>query len=250
MKDLLNHFDQEAASYPIHTGLDYIQTRKWALIKTYAPGRGVVADIGAATGRHALQLADQQLTVVAVDPSEQMLRELDQHGQERDFFEAVHSCAAALPDLPFRDNSFDLIYCFSTLLLLPPAAQADALAAMAHALRPRGILIVDVASARSLAIHYWHRHYRRRGLGGVFGQSGQNTLRMIEANGLEVIHQEPHGVLSQFLLFPGLDKIPGLVRRVRGGPTQPGWDAHASKHLPSLAERWYIVARHQSRAGS
>ncbi len=242
MKDLADHFDREAASYPTHIGTDYIQRRKWALVEAHARKRGIVADVGAATGRHALELARQPLTVVAVDPSERMLHELARQSRTRDVLGTVHACAAALPDLPFSKNSFDLIYCYSTLLLLAPSAQADAIKTMARALRPQGTLVVDIAGARSLAIRYWHRYYKRRGLGGVYGQTAREARLLIEACGLEISHQEPHGVLSQFLLCPGLDRVPGLLRRVRGSETRPGWDACISKSLPGLAERWYIVA--------
>ena len=36
MKDLADHFDREAASYPTHIGTDYIQRRKWALVEAHA----------------------------------------------------------------------------------------------------------------------------------------------------------------------------------------------------------------------
>lgn len=248
MSDLVEHFDREAAEYPTHLGADYIQTRKWALVAAHAPVGGIAADIGAATGRHAVELATPALDVVAIDPSAQMLGQLVQHARSRRTEATILPCAAALPDLPFANASFDLVYCFSTLLLLSPGAQADAVATMARSLRPGGTLIVDVAGARSLAVRYWRRHYRRRGLEGVFGHRIADARRMVADNGLEIISTEAHGVLSQLLLFPGLQKLPGLVRMVRGSETRPGWDAWASERLTGLAERWYIVATKPDRA--
>ena len=243
MNDLIGHFDREADSYPVSFGTDFIQARKWALIEAHAPVQGLAADIGAASGRHALELAVRRVTVVAVDPSAAMLERLRHQGQARGLENTPVPCVAALPELPFTDASFNLIYCFSTLLLLTPAQQERAITEMARALRPGGILIVDVAGARSLAIRYWRRHYRRLGFAGVFGQRAHDTQRMITDNGLRIVSSEAHGVLSQVLLFPGLEKVPGLVRLVRGTETRPGWDARVSKRLPGLAERWFMVSQ-------
>lgn len=243
MSQIAAHFDREAAEYPTHIGTDYIQARKWALVDAHAPGTGRVADIGAATGRHALALAARPLDIVAIDPSQQMLAQLCRLADTRDQDGTILPCAAALPALPMTGATFDLIYCFSTLLLLSPQDQEAALAEMAGLLRPGGSLIVDIAGSRSLAIRYWHRHYRRRGLSGVFGHSAPRTREMLEQNGLKIISIEAHGVLSQFLLAPGLQRFPGLIRRVRGSETRPGWDAVISCRLPALAERWYVVAR-------
>ncbi|MBN43118.1 MAG: hypothetical protein CL573_06490 [Alphaproteobacteria bacterium] len=243
MNDLVSHFDREANEYPIQIGSDYTQNRKWALVLEHAPRVGVAADIGAATGRHAIKLASSKRTVVAVDPSIGMLDELLRHAEACRAKETIHRCAAALPNLPFAKNSFDLAFCFSTLLLLTPGAQAEAVATMAGTLRPGGTLIVDLAGTRSLAIRYWRRYYRSQGLDGVYGHTAADACRLLERNGLEIISQEAHGTLSQFLLFPGLQAIPGLVRLIRGGKTGPGWDAAVSRRVPRFAERWYIVAR-------
>lgn len=243
MSQIAAHFDREAADYPTHIGLDYIQARKWALIDTHSPDTGLVADIGAANGRHTLEIAKRPLAVVAIDPSQEMLAGLSRRADTHDLTAIILPCAAALPALPFTGAAFDLIYCFSTLLLLSPKDQEAALAEMAGLLRPGGTLIVDIAGSRSLAIRYWRRHYRRRGLRGVFGHSAPRTRELLEQNGLNIISMEAHGVLSQFLLAPGLQWFPGLIRRTRGSETKSGWDAAISRRLPTFAERWYVVAR-------
>ena len=154
-----------------------------------------------------------------------------------------HAGAGALPRLPFGQGRFNLVYCFSTLLLLSRKDQETAVRDMASLLAPGGFLILDIAGSRSLAIRYWRHYYRKRSMNGVFGHSAKQTRLMIQDNGLEIVFMEPHGVLSQFLLLPSIAKIPGLVRRIRGRGATPGWDAKVSLHLPGLAERWYVVAR-------
>ncbi|NBP73907.1 MAG: class I SAM-dependent methyltransferase [Alphaproteobacteria bacterium] len=225
MNSLSSHFDAEAASYPTDLGTDHVQARKWSL------------------GRHAVSLAGREVTVVAVDPSVKMCAQLSNRRDADGLGARLPICAARLPDLPFADGIFDLVYCFSTLLLLPPDAQVSSLHRMARLLRPDAKLIVDVAGAKSLAIRYWRRHYRRHGLAGVFGMNRKQIHAAFESAGLEIVEMEPHGVLTQFLLFPGLDRISLLAGQIRGTPDLPGWDSRISRLVPGFAERWYIVAR-------
>lgn len=243
MTRLAAHFDREAADYPTDLGEDFVQNRKWALVESAAPARGVAADIGSASGRHAVKLANRDVDVVAIDPSREMLIQLRQRGEDADLTTHILPCAAALPTLPFAPKSFDLVYCFSTLLLLPAEEQERALQDMRDLLKPGASLIVDIAGARSIAIRYWRRYYRKRGFAGVFGQTAKNVRAMIARCDLELVAMEPYGVLSQFLLFPGATRLPGAVRRIHGRNTEPGWDACLSRGLSGLAERWYVVAR-------
>jgi len=243
MKQVAAHFDREASDYPTEIGEDHVQDRKWALISAFAPESGLAADIGSASGRHTLRLAARSLSVVAADPSQHMLATLVAGGTSAGSRGRILPCASALPRLPLQQGRFDLVYCFSTLLLLSQKDQKTAVQDMASLLAPGAVLILDIAGSRSLAIQYWRRYYRKRGMDGVFGHSAKQTRSMLQDNGLEIVSMEPHGVLSQFLLFPGLDKIPGLMRRVRGRGAEPGWDAMASRYLSGLAERWYVVAR-------
>ncbi|MDE0779354.1 MAG: class I SAM-dependent methyltransferase [Alphaproteobacteria bacterium] len=243
MKHITAHFDSEAYRYPTEIGEDHVQDRKWALIKTHAPKAGIVADIGSASGRHSLKLAARELSVVAIDPSQKMLATLVRGVENTDLNGRILPCASALPHLPFTQARFDLVYCFSTMLLLPQNEQEIAVREMSLMLAPGGILILDVAGTHSLAIRYWRRYYQKRGMDGVFGHTAQGTRSLLGDNGLEIVSMEAHGVLSQFLLFPGLEKIPGLTRLVRGRGAKPGWDAVISRLLPRLAERWYVVTR-------
>ena len=243
MNSLASHFDAEAATYPTDLGTDHVQARKWSLLAAHAARDGIALDIGAASGRHAVRLAGREMTVVAVDPSVEMCIQLLNRRNADGLGAHLPVCAARLPDLPFVDGTFNLVYCFSTLLLLPREAQVSSLHRMARLLRPDATLIIDVAGANSLAIRYWRRHYRRHGLAGVFGMNRKQLRAAFESAGLEIIEMEPHGFLSQFLLVPGLDRITPLARQIRGTPDLPGWDSRVSRLVSGLAERWFVVAR-------
>ncbi|MBT06619.1 MAG: hypothetical protein CMM32_06860 [Rhodospirillaceae bacterium] len=238
-----NYFDGEAESYPLEVGSTYTQARKWQLVKENLPKKGLVMDVGSASGRHALKITSNQITVLAIDPSYEMTRKLMQKTQGQMIRESVIPCAAALPHLPFTQRAFDTIYCFSTLLLLPKAKQRESLVNMAKLLKNEGTLIVDVANSWSLGIHYWNKYYRKKGFSGIFGYKKRELCRIFSELGLQIELMESHGLLTQLLLLPGLDRSHILGHALRGNSKKKGWDAAASSIIPFLAERWYIVAR-------
>lgn len=238
------HFDQEAAHYPEDIGEAYAQAMKWELVATHSTPGMLAVDIGAASGRHAIPLAKSGVTVLALDLSIDMLAKLRNRARSSALSGYLFAAVAALPDLPLRTRSFDLVYCFSTLLLLPHEQQRRALQCMASALRPGGTMIVDLAGRRSLALPYWHRFYRRLGFAGIHGWSLPEVRTLIAQTGLSLKIVQPHGVLSQFLLAPGAARLPGLEALIRGNHNHVGLDARISGLLPALAERWYVVAQH------
>lgn len=237
------HFNQEAAHYPEEIGEAYAQAMKWELVARHSTPGMLAVDVGAANGRHAIPLAKSGITVLALDLSIDMLAKLRQRAQSDELSGNLFAVAAALPDLPLRASSFDLIYCFSTLLLLPHEQQRHALQSMASALRPGGRMIVDLAGGRSLALPYWRRYYRRMDFAGIHGWTLPEARNLLTRIGLSIETIQPHGVLSQLLLLPGATRIPGLESLIRGNRDHIGLDARVSDLLPSLAERWYVVAR-------
>lgn len=237
------HFDREAAVYPEGVGTAFVQHLKWQLIRDRATAGSIAADIGAASGLHAIPLARLGATVVAVDLSPEMLARTKRRAETSGAAGHIHPVVAALPDLPLAANRFDLVYCYATLLLLPQPAQEESIRRMAAMLRPGGTLILDMAGRRSLAFRYWCRYYRRRGFSGLYGWTLGEVRNLIAESGLELQDIHPHGVLSQFLLLPGMQRLPGLERLLRGHDSRPGLDAWMSRLLPAWAERWYVVAR-------
>ena len=236
-------FDQQAKVYPADIGEDYVQNRKWKLVEKHRTTNGNAIDVGAATGRHTLNLGAESVDVVAVDPSWKMIVELTNSTKTLNREKSILPCVAGLPDLPFPSRSFDLVYCFSTLLLLSTKEQEQSLKELARLVRVNGVLVVDISNEHSLAIRYWRRHYRTRGLAGVFGSTVSKVGTILNRQQFEIVSTEAHGALTQFLLFPGLQHVPWLVRLVRGHRDSPGWDSVVSRFVPGLAERWFVVSR-------
>jgi len=238
-----NHFDDEAGHYPVTIGQDYTQRLKWDILSSFASKTSFVADIGAASGRHAIPMAGRCAFVLALDLSFEMLSKLSENVDINVPDQNLFPVVAQLPGLPIGTEKFDLVYCFSTLLLLPIEQQNAAIEQMAAALKPGGRLVLDIANRRSLGIHYWRRYYQKRGMAGIFGYELSGVHSLLTRFGLDVDAIYPQGALSQLLLAPLLGKVPGANAAIRGGDGKPGWDDAMSRRFPSLAERWYVVAR-------
>jgi SAM-dependent methyltransferase len=90
-----------------------------------------VVDLGAGTGKLTRQLADRNLTVVAVEPSEEM------RGQLRSALPGVTALAGAAEHIPLPDDSADAVLVAQAWHWVEPAV---AVPEVARVLRPGGRL--------------------------------------------------------------------------------------------------------------
>ncbi|MFO0915433.1 MAG: class I SAM-dependent methyltransferase [Pirellulales bacterium] len=114
-------------------------------LQSWTAGVREVVDLGCGTGRAAVELARQGLTVTAVDLSAQMLEEVRRKAIATGL--PVRCVRANLVQLDaLADGSFDLGVClFSTLgMIRTSAARQAAMTHFARVLRPGGTLVVHV----------------------------------------------------------------------------------------------------------
>jgi SAM-dependent methyltransferase len=112
------------------------------LVALVAPAfRSRVLDVGAGTGiaaRAALAATGAEGTVVAVDPSIEMLRRIDERGR-------IPATVGRTPDLPFAGGAFDALV--ANLVIADVADYESALADMVRLVRPGGRLGISVWGA-------------------------------------------------------------------------------------------------------
>jgi len=101
-------------------------------------GRGTVLEVGVGTGRIALPLSRVGIPMTGVDLSAPMLRRLAQNAGGTSPFPVVQADATALP---FRPASFGAVLACHVVHLIP--RWREALAAMARAVRPGGVVLID-----------------------------------------------------------------------------------------------------------
>lgn len=177
-----------------------------AAVRSVARPTDAVLEIGAGTGRFALQIAPRVRQLTAIDLSEAMLAVLRRKAAERGVANVTTSAGEFLA-FPF-ESRFDLIVSFSAIEYL--ADKQALFAKLAALLNPGGQLILT--TPHNTFFRWWGRmgNYFRQGL---FMQAyGKREMRrLLAANGLRPCAISDHGRLTPFssgiLLFVHAEKI-------------------------------------------
>jgi SAM-dependent methyltransferase len=134
-----SHFDSVATFYddtlPAHVVEHYLRKRT-AFVLEHCP-RGEGLDVGCGTGTLATRLSQAGYRMSGVDPSEGMLRVLRERAPE------VHAVRAPGTDLPFSDDSFDLVLSVAVMHhIAHPDEVSRTLAEMVRVAKPSGRILV------------------------------------------------------------------------------------------------------------
>ena len=134
-----SNFDRIAEEYddslPAHVVDHYLEKRARFVLE-HCP-RGSALDVGCGTGALAARLADAGYEMTGVDPSEGMLRVLEQRTSK------VRGVRGSGTSLEFPDDSFDLVYCVAVMHHIAAADDVRrTLAEMVRVTRPGGQVLV------------------------------------------------------------------------------------------------------------
>jgi len=134
-----SNFDRIAQAYddslPAHVVDHYLEKRARFVLENCP--RGSALDVGCGTGVLAARLADSGYEMVGVDPSEGMLRVLEEKTSR------VRAVRASGPALPFPDDSFDLVLSVAVMHHIAAADEVRrTLAEMVRVTRRGGRILV------------------------------------------------------------------------------------------------------------
>lgn len=146
-----SHFDRIAGVYdhslPSHVVEHYLDKRSTYLMRM-CPGAEVL-DVGCGTGALAERLAERGYRVIGLDPSEGMLDILRTRAPR------VQAMQGSGTEIPFSDESFDLVYSVATLHhIAEPQSVRRTLSEMVRVSRPAGRIVVWDHNPRN---PYWPR---------------------------------------------------------------------------------------------
>ena len=146
-----SHFDEIATVYdeslPAHVVEHYLRKRTRFIVEHCPPGQGL--DVGCGTGVLAARLAGAGFEMSGIDPSDGMLDILRANSPE------IQAVQASGTDLPFPDDSFDLVYCVAVMHHVADADDVrQTLAEMVRVARPSGRILVWDHNPRN---PYWGR---------------------------------------------------------------------------------------------
>jgi ubiquinone/menaquinone biosynthesis C-methylase UbiE len=134
-----SNFDRIADRYddslPAHVVDHYLEKRARFVI-AHCP-RGTALDVGCGTGALAARLADAGYEMTGVDPSDGMLRVLEQRRAK------VRGMKGSGTALEFPDDSFDLVYCVAVMHHIAAADDVRrTLAEMVRVAKPGGRVLI------------------------------------------------------------------------------------------------------------
>jgi ubiquinone/menaquinone biosynthesis C-methylase UbiE len=134
-----SNFDRIAGIYdeslPAHVVDHYLEKRA-RFVQDHCP-RGSALDVGCGTGALAMRLAEAGYEMVGVDPSEGMLRVLEERTS------MVRAVTGSGTSLPFPDDSFDLVLSVAVMHhIAVPDDVRRTLAEMVRVTRPGGRVLV------------------------------------------------------------------------------------------------------------
>ncbi len=204
-----SHFDEIATVYdeslPEHVVEHYLRKRL-AFITQLVP-LGKVLDVGCGTGALAARLVERGYEVAGIDPSEGMLAVL------RERAPAVRAVVGSGTELPFEDQSFDLVVTVATLHhVAEPDAVRRTLAEMVRVCRTAGRVVVWDHNPRN---PYWSNLMAR-----VPQDTGEERLipahevfAGLAAAGAEVLSAQQLGLVPEFTP-PGAIRLAAGVERL------------------------------------
>jgi SAM-dependent methyltransferase len=179
--------------------------------------------------------------IVGVDISQPML-EVARGKLHDDGISNAELYRRSATDLGFPAASFDLVYAFSILLLVPNVDRA--LAEIHRVLRPNGIAILDITGRWNLSRVYWGMYYRRQGHFGVRSFDYRRIDAQLNGLGLSAIESHALGFLDQWRYIPGLHWCKGIDRLLhRSLDSDIDYRVSNWPGVFRFANRWYMVCK-------
>jgi SAM-dependent methyltransferase len=230
-----------ATGYGYDISKDFNARLKYKLAGKYCHPGFDVLDVGCANGIHMRLLAAQCRSITGIDINDDMLK-LASTNLAEEGFENVTVTRQSATHMEFKNDSFDLVYSFSTLLLVLEID--DALSEIVRVLRPGGIAILEITGRHNLSRVYWERYYRRSGCFGMHSYSYGRISRRLNELGIDIIERHATGFTDQWKYIPGL-RLWKWPERLLNGTGEVNLDYRLSnfRMLFPFANRWYMVCR-------
>jgi ubiquinone/menaquinone biosynthesis C-methylase UbiE len=231
-------WNNSAQTYSTFDDSYYPARLKLDLLKKYAKKSFRCLDIGIANGIYSIPLSSFVQFVDGVDISEKMLAkckiEMDRFGISNI---ALHNNSAE--DLPFENDTYDLVFSFATLAVIPNVDES--FREISRVLKPGGFAILDITGKRNLSRIHWGKYYRSIGHFGMHSFSLPDIEKKFESLGFELVENHSIGVMDQWKYIPGLNKIKLFEKLMHAKNKVPDFDYRCSQVFPRLANHWFMA---------
>lgn len=235
--------DPIAKTYGMVIDKDYTQYLKYLLLERFITHESVCLDIGIANGLFAVPIAPNVKEVHGVDISKPMLEEC-QININNAGLENIYTYERSATNVGFDDAMFDVVYSYSTLLLVPDIQRA--FKEIVRVLKPNGIAILDITGKRNLSQKHWSKFYQEKGHFGLNAYYLREIKDIFTNLGFNILETHPTGFLDQWRYTRYSHRLGFLNKLIHRTKHTPDLDCRVSRLVPALANRWYFVLRKQA----
>jgi ubiquinone/menaquinone biosynthesis C-methylase UbiE len=151
--ELYSQYGKSRCSTVFAYGRSKIHQLLFESVKTL-PTAAKILDVGAGTGEQTYLLKQRGFTVYALEPARKMRTIAKKRNPDTPIL------GGSVLDMPFRDNTFDMILAIEVLRYLHPNHQAKSLSQIHRILKPSGIFFATLVSKYSLDDVAYYRFKR------------------------------------------------------------------------------------------
>jgi ubiquinone/menaquinone biosynthesis C-methylase UbiE len=233
--------DRLASGYSEDPADALVRYKHQLLAPWIRPGSRLL-DVGCATAQQLVMASPAAGLAVGLDLNRSMLDRARTNLRVSTTSSSVHLVQGSAAALPFPGGSFDLVWSFSTLLLVPSLDVA--LAEISRVLVPGGTAVLDITGRYNLGTLYWRRWYRSQQHDGLNAVGLGEGRRLLAAHGLDVLAATAAGAGDQIRYLPVAHRSAALRRFWSvGGDRSRDQVVSNLPLLDRLASRWFFVAR-------
>lgn len=182
--------NQLPPSTPV-TYSDLLLQIRLELVRRFADCSSVL-DVCCATGQHLMGFADEMQACTGIDFSLPYLQKANEDRNNKGLENTRYACSDA-HNIPFRSNSFDLAYSFSSLYVIPDVDTV--INEIARVLKPGGKCILDLGNLYSLNVIVINAYHKEQGWAQHYAVSVPVMKQMIIRAGMRIVEHRAFQIL-------------------------------------------------------
>lgn len=197
--------------------------QEFAFAKKYIKGKKVL-NVGSWTGPFEILARKVAKKLTAVDVEEEALKVLKANIPE------VECVVASAHDLPFEDNTFDVVTFWATIEHIPVGYELASLKEMNRILKPGGYLFLTTMqyNVRSNILDpgYWlvgHRHYRDQQLEDMLSEAGFKSEQIKKTGGYTIAFHAWAFYFFKHIFRHDLPQVPKIEEAFEKDFASPGF---------------------------
>lgn len=238
--------DEIAETYGFNIRRSTTEYLKYNLLERFVKSSFDVLDIGCANGLYSLPCGRLSRSVTGIDINRKFLDIFEKKKQELQ----IKNVSAIEQDARGLDNvlrkKFDLVFSYSTLLLVPDCKEV--IKSLSNLTKRRGVLILDITGKYNLSQRYWKKWYAKQGHYTLNAFSFSEIITFLKNMGFEIIESHGLGFCDQWKYLPLLKNLANklqIIDKIFHYKIGKDLDYKIS-NLPILkffANRWLIVTK-------